>query len=110
MTVHPSARAQLLDFLDTNDCQYCVSRVNQFKIYSKSVALKHIYNVFEPLAADEGTKGIFKCVIDSDFDQQVTRSGQVVCVQLESPNNEFRMNEHIFQKTLASDKQFVHKI
>ena len=72
--------------------------------------MKHLYNVLEPLAADEDSKSIFKCFIDVDFDSQVLKDNKVLACNLESPNVEFRMNEHTFQQNISVDKQFVHKL
>jgi len=55
-------------FVEANLGQCTVKNVNEFKIYSKSVGLKHLYNVLEPLAADQDSKKIFKSFIDCDFD------------------------------------------
>ena len=38
------------------------------------------------------------------------RDNQVISCNLESPNVDFRMNEHTFSELLSSDKQFVHKM
>jgi len=73
LIVHPSAKKEALDFATEHFCQCTLSNVNQFKIYSKSIGLKHLYNVLEPLAADEDSKLIFKNLIDIDFDSQVIK-------------------------------------
>ena len=70
---------------------------NNFKLYSKSLSLQHIYNVLRPISSTEDTKKILETFKEFQFDQTLLQTNQVVCLEVEMPTREFRMNEHSFQ-------------
>ena len=70
---------------------------NNFKLYSKSLSLQHIYNVLRPISSTEDTTKILETFKEFQFDQTLLQTNQVVCLEVEMPTREFRMNEHSFQ-------------
>jgi hypothetical protein len=69
---------------------------NNFKLYSKSLSLQHIYNVLRPISSTEDTTKILETFKEFQFDQTLLQTNQVVCLEVEMPTREFRMNEHSF--------------
>ena len=64
--------------------------------------MQHIYNVMEPLAADEPSKQILSAFEQTDFDSNILQTGQCVTLNLIKVNSDFRINERIFRDQLAS--------
>ena len=66
--------------------------------------MQHLYNVLEPLAADQPTQKTLQAFIDCAFDGNILQSNNVLVLNLQrnSINGDFRMNERIFRQKLCS--------
>jgi hypothetical protein len=66
--------------------------------------MQHLYNVLEPLAADQPTQQTLQAFIDCAFDGNIINSNSVLALNLQrqSINGDFRMNERIFRHQLCS--------
>jgi hypothetical protein len=68
--------------------------------------MQHLFNVLEPLAADNNTLETLKVLIDSGFDNNLFVSGTVLALNLKATdvNGDFRMNERIFRYQMCADE------
>ena len=98
LTVHPSAAAEIRKELEGEDISIKQRFLNIFRVYSKKAALQHLYNVLEPLAADQASRKLLAAFEESDFDANLLQSGQTTVLNLHKVNTDFRINERVFRE------------